>query len=653
MAIESFTLPQDKLEESSSKPFSTIFKDRYHSDDGAYEEARHVFIEANKLSEKFEKQNTITIGELGFGFGVSFLETCRFLSEHNKKNNTTHRINFFSIEGFPQTKDCFENFHYHLNSFSDPIVSPYLKELLQQYPKRLRGLHRIHLSDTMILTLAYHPIEFIRESLTLEANCWYLDGFSPSKNPEMWNEKTFSWIYKNTVPHGTFSTYSVSESVQSAASAADFLIKKTSGFGRKSHMLQGLKHPKNPHSLSLLKTPRVAVLGGGLSGASIAYSLSSRGIEVELFEKEHAPAQKASGNKAAIFMPHLSSIPDALSRYYLSGYLYSLRIFSKLTQGNLLPSLKRNGVLRLGNVKKWQSIESRLHELGITEELAIKLNQEQIYSQLRLTSKDTGIFFLEAGSINPGELTSALLKNKIKLHFNSKVTSITSTEEHIELTTSDSSSGHFDYLVFANAHELSEFHDFSWLPFEKIKGQLFSAYCKDSSDTPDIPLCYDGYVVPLKNTNELLIGATYEHNAHETEFSDEVKEDLLSRLKTHFPNIHLHNHITDGRVCFRTTSPDRFPMIGMLPPGYNTRNGTPTRTYTSIGHGSHGTTSCLLAGEIISSMILQEPLPVEDDIMKELEPKRFLKREQKRNKNLEEIYPASYVWRKDTRQSIS
>jgi tRNA 5-methylaminomethyl-2-thiouridine biosynthesis bifunctional protein len=641
--LKTFALPYDTIQNSYGRPFSTAFRDRYHSDDGAFEEARHVFVEANELSKILLQQKTITIGELGFGFGVSFLETCRFLAEFNTTNSTQCRINFLSVEGFPQTKEHFENFHIELGTFQNPLISPFIIDLLTQYPKRTRGMHRLFLSDSVILTLAYHPIDYVINNISLAADCWYLDGFSPSKNPEMWDQKTFAWVYKNTVQNGTFSTYSVSESVQTAASSVTFLLKKTTGFGRKASMLQGIKYsgllPKQPK----VPPPKVAVLGAGLAGASVAYSLSRRNIEVEVFEKEHAPARKASGNKAAVFMPQLSSVPDYLSRFFLAGYLHSLGVFTIPQIEKHIPSLTQNGVLRLSNVKKWEKVESQLEALGITKDLAKRFSKAEISSRLGITSKHSGIFFPESGSLHPEELIRALLENVKKVHLHTKVTSVMESDTCVELLTSDSVSHTYTHLVFANAHELAEFPDFSWLPFEKIKGQVFISKLKQGSETVDVPLCYDGYTLPIGRSGELFVGATYEHNAHETEFSDIVCDDLTKRLTTHFPQIAIDQGVTDGRVCFRTTSPDRLPMIGTL-----SENNTGSRIFTSIGHGSHGTSSCLLAGEIISSLILNEPLPIEDDLIEQIEPSRFLKRVKKKNKPLEIQYPASYVWRKKT-----
>lgn len=653
LSFESFALPEDHTETNNLKPFSSIFKDRYHSDDGAYAEANHVFIKSNELDKKLREKESLIIGELGFGFGVGFLETAKFLNNFNKnlkgetEGSINKKIHFFSIEGYPQTKENFIAWHKEAGSFNDPELSPLLDDLLLQYPPCVKGTHRLFIGDDIILTLAYHSVEYARTVYSFLADCWYLDGFSPSKNPEMWNLETFSWIYKNTSSNGTFSTYSVSESVRTAALEAGFDLRKITGFANKAYMLKGWKNEIQESESNIKRhnkgrTPRIAIIGAGLAGACIAYSLSRRGIYADIFESEHAPALKASGNPAAIFMPQLSSVPDALSRYFLNGYLHSLRMFKVLEKKIKLSSLKQDGVLRLTNVKKWKTVESRLKSLGIPEQIVTSYSTEEIAKIFNLSCKESALYFKESGSIQPSELLEVLLTDNINVHTNSKVTSIFFKNEKVELQCNQKDKHTYDHVIFANAFEVFQFPEYAWIPIEKIKGQLFSSKISPDSETPSIPLCYDGYTVPLQEKNsEILIGATYEHNAHETIFDSSVREELLSRLQTHFPNVKIEKDIDSSRVCFRTTSPDRFPMIGKL----TLRDGNKTNTFCSLGHGSHGTTSCFLAAEILSSIIMNEPLPVEDDVMREIEPERFLLRERRRNKTLENIYPASYLWR--------
>ena len=94
----------------------------------------------------------------------------------------------------------------------------------------------------------------------------------------------------------------------------------------------------------------------------------------------------------------------------------------------------------------------------------------------------------------------------------------------------------------------------------------------------------------------------------------------------------------EGRVCFRTTSPDRVPIIGRISEN--------SKIHLSLGHGSRGMVSTFLAAEIIAAEILNTTSPVEADLLKELSPVRFKNREKKRGISIQEIYPASFIWRR-------
>jgi tRNA 5-methylaminomethyl-2-thiouridine biosynthesis bifunctional protein len=643
--MKSFLLPKDTLEISEKgNARSELFNDRYHSDDGARAEAEHVFIKGNNLLTRWENSEDFTIGELGFGFGLSFLTALHF--RNTAYPNPGKTLHYISIEGFPQSRETLLQYYTDSGILEDTQMSRFAETLLSQYPFQLKGIHRLYFKNPdCILTLIFHPVLEAITHISVMADCWFLDGFSPSRNPDMWSPEVFSFLHTNTKERGTFSTYSVSRSVQDHAAQAGFILERAPGFANKKEMLRGKKGSPTIPLLSSGKVEKkknisVAIIGGGLAGASLARACAERGNEVHLFEQYATLASRASGNQAAVIMPHLSSVPDPLCRYFLMGYLHTLRVLKTIHKESPLSSLTTSGVLRLANVPKWKTIISRLSALGLNE-VAQVLTPNEISTAYHITSNEDALFFPDGGSISPEELVKRLLPEHTTIHLSSKVKEVHSYDSHASLTLEDNTSIPFDYILFGSAYECISHTDTAWLPVEKIKGQLFSVHCPEQS-LPPIPLCYDGYAVPLPHKNELLIGATYEHNAHEEIFSDEVIFDLTSRLESHFPEITINEEIIHKRVCFRTTSPDRLPLVGMIP----RLDASPTRYYGSLGHGSRGTISTLLSAEIIASQINNETPPIEPEIIKELAPVRYLARAKKRERTLQEIYPASYEWRK-------
>ena len=343
-----------------------------------------------------------------------------------------------------------------------------------------------------------------------------------------------------------------------------------------------------------IENKKVAIIGGGLSGIAAAHSLSQRGLKVTIFEKEKDFSTKASGNLRAVIMPQISSVPDMQCRYYLAGYLYSLRLIAQINKQIKLKTLSLNGALRYCNVKKWKSVWSKIEELGL----------ESIITK---QSDPDSLLFKEGGSIQPKELLKAILelgKKNIELKLNSNIEEIKESESKVAITCSETEY-EFDHLIFAGGFDSAFQKILEWVPVEKIKGELCHITLNNFS--PEMPLCYDGYLVPV-NGKEFVLGATYEHNSHIEETNPKIFDDLIQRLeKTLNLNSDSETNQQDknplgaeykeGRVCFRTTSPDRVPIIGRISEN--------SKIHLSLGHGSRG-----MVSTSSSPSFLQHFLPV-------------------------------------------
>ena len=624
---------------------SLLFDDIFHSIDGAMEEAKLVFIQGNNLNNRWTLEDRdFTIGELGFGFGTSFIAAAKEWNASTKHS----QLNFVSIEGFPIQRIDLENFYAAIlkelnqNSFETEII----KELIRKFPPSLAGIHRINLEKFRIsLTLIFHEVENAFESYDLLADAWFLDGFSPKKNPDMWSLDVFKNIYKNTAPGGTFTTYSVSAVVRNNSEASGFKIKIIPGFGSKKEMLTGSKM-----GISNAKNNRpkeIAIIGGGLAGLSLAYSLGQRNISAVLFEEANSLGQGASSNKSAVIMPLLSAAVDPLSTYYITGYLKTIDYLKDINSKIPIPSLRLDGAIRLANVKKWQSVVNNFEKLGLNL-LGKILSADQIKELFGINQEKEGIFYFEGGSVQPIEIIRTIHEHFSKtteFKLKSKISKILKTGEKFMLTDEQGFEYPFDAVIIANAHACSLFDFSKWVPIEKIKGQLFSI--PNDTNYPTLPFCYDGYITPSPTSNEVLIGATYEHNKHETEFDISVCDNLLARMSNSLgiqidPDFAKEN--AQGKVCFRTTSPDRLPVVGQMVDrqGENIDN-----LFISVGHGSRGMVSTFLAAEIITDLLTNSPLPIENETYKYIAPRRFLDRSSRKDKTVQELYPASFEWRQE------
>ena len=202
-------------------PVSTQFDDPYYSLGGGLDETRHVFLGGNDLHARFS--GDLHIGELGFGTGLNLLVTWTdWLKQPHGK------LHFTSFEAYPMAKS---DMQAALTAF--PEVAPLGAILLDKWSA---GDGPVNLAENLSLEVI---IGDARETLPAwqgRADAWFLDGFSPAKNPALWEPTLLQSVADHTAPNGTTATYSAAGHVRQSLTAAGFEISRVQGFGRKRHM---------------------------------------------------------------------------------------------------------------------------------------------------------------------------------------------------------------------------------------------------------------------------------------------------------------------------------------------------------------------------------------------------------------------------------
>ncbi len=203
-------------------PVSVQFDDPYYSMQSGLNEARHVFVLGNNLPSR--AQAGFRIAELGFGTGLNLLAT------HQALGDVIGPIHYTSFEAYPMAP---HDMAQALAAFPEIAPEPLLDAMVQG--KTQFQIGPVHV--TLIIGDA-------RETLPRwngAADAWYLDGFSPAKNPELWSDPLMAEVGRHTAPGGTFATYTAAGQVRRALSAAGFEVTRQPGFGRKRHMSIGQK----------------------------------------------------------------------------------------------------------------------------------------------------------------------------------------------------------------------------------------------------------------------------------------------------------------------------------------------------------------------------------------------------------------------------
>lgn len=215
-----------KLEWRDGVPVSTRFEDPYFSLENGMAETAHVFLTGNGLPERFA--DGFSVAELGFGTGLNFLVTWDAW-EHA---GVPGRFAFTSFEAYPMSP---EDMAQALAAF--PTLADKARALVEAVDSG-PGPYELGPAD---LRLVRGDARVALPRADLRADAWYLDGFAPLRNPELWGEDILRAVARATVPGGTFATYTAAGHVRRGLQAAGFEVERVPGYGRKRHMSVGRK----------------------------------------------------------------------------------------------------------------------------------------------------------------------------------------------------------------------------------------------------------------------------------------------------------------------------------------------------------------------------------------------------------------------------
>lgn len=634
-------------------PYSQDFDDIYYSSDGGIEETQFVFIESNQIMERWNlsKDPIFTICETGFGTGLNFLYTWKLWEEFQNKHNTfsdaesvspsqksESKINslrwlhFVSTEAFPLSGS---DIYKYLSEI--PEISKQLNCFLAKYNLYSPAFYRFIFPESQItLTLLYGDINNTLPELVANVDAWYLDGFAPSKNPEMWSDRVFQEMARLSHIGTSFATYTSSSAVRKGLKAVGFQVQKKNGFGKKREMCFGYYHPEDVSttldsefdSQHLWKN-EFSIAGAGVSGASLAFAFKQRSIPVRVYDPIGI-AQEASGNPVGILYPHLSKFPTPASQFSLASFYYADQLLSKLTSNQKEKIISQEGLLfKINSEEKANRYKVSLESHSLPEKIA-KLTMHESLGEC--------IFFAKARSLDPKSYVNFLLTD---VKFINKILPDKSNDQSLDLNSNDFAKIS-DHLVYCNSYHLKNKESTQELPIKKVRGQL---YYSDEND-PIFPLlnCFlypissDSYIAKDRK-NRFILGSTFDEFKTERTWSDKDEESILQRamelIEEKSPPNFLeiiegrkekfleHTKIENQdsiesnlyRISHRSQSKDRNPIIG-------NHNGT----WVMTALGSRGLLTSLLGGEILASLILKEPIPVPKSILQSLTPERFSKK---------------------------
>ena len=218
--------------DADGTPCSEYYGDVYHSRHGAQAQARHVFLAGNALPSRWRGRNEFAILETGFGLGLNFLATWQRWRDDAGACRT---LRFVSLEKHPFDSADLARAHAAWPDFANLS-----EELLRRWPALVAGEHRLELDGGRVeLVLVFGDAVDTLPRLGVAIDAFYLDGFSPAKNPELWSPEICRLLARRAKPGATLATWSVAGHVRRALRGAGFDVEKRPGFGGKRQMLVG------------------------------------------------------------------------------------------------------------------------------------------------------------------------------------------------------------------------------------------------------------------------------------------------------------------------------------------------------------------------------------------------------------------------------
>lgn len=635
-------------------PFASRFGDVYFSREGGLAETRHVFLGGCGLPEAWQSSQAFTVGELGFGTGLNFLTTWE-LWRRTKRPGT--RLHYVAVEGYPLDRAalvaCLEAW---------PELKPLTRGLLRVYPEPQAGFHRLfpvadgESNGDVHLTLLCGDAAEVLAQLEADVDAWFLDGFSPEKNPDMWTSAVFAEVARVSHAGTRLATYSAAGDVRRGLDAAGFSVEKATGFGKKREMLRGyFRGGQKPHALQpwfarpvRTTVGHAAIIGGGIAGTNVAHALRRRGWHTTILDRRSVLADEASGNPAGVLMPRLTAASSLDGRFYAAAWRYMLTMLADVSPEARCGTLQL--ATNLDEVERQAAIGAAA---PLPESLLMNVAADAASDIAGVKISHGALYFPQGGWVSP-RAYCAVLAHGTKLRLGVHVANLRHNGVQWEvLGPAGEVHAPADVVVLANALDAAALPLASWLPLQARRGQITFAPPTAASTALRSVLTYGGYITP-SHEGVHSIGATFdwvepEGLKGEQPVRDQDNARNLDELARVLPGLMNGADARNfsGRAGLRCTTLDHLALAGPLPDHERymmdfaeLRHGHPWARYpqatyrpglyTLTGLGARGLVSAPLAAELIASQISGEALPMERDLYAALHPGRFLVRGLKR-----------------------
>ena len=600
-------------------PISKQFGDVYFSKDNGLLETRHVFLNGNDLTERLSQLHDyqyFCVGETGFGTGLNIL-TLWQLWQQVRLDNHSH-LHVVSVEKFPLNK---ADLIRALNVWTE--LKPLAEKLIQQYPLPIAGCHRLSFPEerfSIDLWLGDAQDIFPTIPKTQTVNAWFLDGFAPSCNPDMWQANVLDHMVRLSDFGTTFASFSVAGVLKRGLKQHGIQISRPRGFGHKREMLKAIwldtsqTETQSQDSETTIAAPpksetskqrKIAIIGAGIAGLSSAWAFAQRGHQVTIYE-QNEPLSGASGNPLALLNPKLCPIEQAHEHLMTLSWQHALNFYPQFKAFRPIQVQQ----IALKNADELSGLVEQYPENVLTANTTLECFPETEFPSLTLH---------QAGAVSPHQLRDEILQHANIRIEKVKISRLESTDSQVTLWQDQQIIAITDHAIVCCAKQSAELFK-NYPVLKPIRGQVSWVENSQRPLALDQAYSYGGYCMQL-DTAQLILGASFYPNRDDAEVLTEDHVHNYELIHNVFPKYAQGLPSVDtwqGRASVRAQSLDYFPLVGKIQ--------NLGQIYTFAGLGSKGFLFAPLCSEILAALILGELCPVPQSLLDKLNPQRFEKK---------------------------
>ena len=581
------TSDSDLTWDENGAPRSRLFDDVYFSSDDGLAESRAVFLEGCHLPQAWSGRRRFCVAELGFGTGLNILA---LLDLWRRTRPPGGHLHVFSVEAHPFSADDATR---ALSRW--PEIDDVARLLLSRWPGRARGFHRVDMPELgASLDVAIMDVARALQTWSGPADAWFLDGFAPSRNPEMWRPEVLELVAARSAPGARIASFTVAGQVRRDLAEAGLEVERMPGFGRKRHRLEArVSGPPTPDP----PPRRVAIIGAGIAGASLCRAFTALGADVQVIEAE-APGAGASGGPVALVAPRLDAGLADHAALFAQGFARAVRLYADTPAA----------VLSRGAVQ---------HRVGPKDAARFSaIAGSDLFEPGCMLQTDIGLEIQAATVIEPSAVFTAWLNPTVR----ARVADV--TWDHDRWTLLDPEGAEItraDVVCLAAGMDCARIAP--GLPLTPVRGQASLA---PGAHVPGATL-FGAYVIPAREG--VLFGATHDRDDTDARPRDGDHIRHLDAVAVVIPELAktLATYSLRPWTGIRATTRDYLPLAGEVAAGG-------PGLFVLGGLGSRGFTLAPLLAEHIASVALSAPSPLPRPLAELVDPARFERRARRRGR---------------------